>query len=154
MSKVILSGFALFLLLTLAPGAASLLRADIAPAYYEPESPTPEAAAPEPIFFAEGQSEPGDEQQSAIKNNAEIIKQNPTVHYIIIGYTDIRGTEAENLALSLRMAEGVRNYLLGLGIEAGRLKVKAGGETEQFSQQHDEAGYRLNRRVVIQATEE
>jgi len=67
------------------------------------------------------------------------------------GHTDIRGSEAYNLKLSLRRAEAVRNYLVqNFRIGEERLKVKGFGEYRLIAQGNDEASHAMNRRVVIE----
>ncbi len=46
----------------------------------------------------------------------------------ITGYADRLGSAAYNLRLSKRRAEAVRNYLIGKGIDGGRLKAYGRGE--------------------------
>ena len=45
----------------------------------------------------------------------------------IIGWTDPTGTETFNEQLSLRRARTVRNYLVGKGVSAGRIRIKGCG---------------------------
>ena len=46
------------------------------------------------------------------------------------GHADRIGGDSYNLALSRRRAEAVRDYLAGKGVEAGRVRIEARGESE------------------------
>ncbi len=61
---------------------------------------------------------------------AAILKKNPQVRKLEVqGHTDDQGSEVYNLDLSTRRALSVRTYLIGKGIEPGRLVSKGYGET-------------------------
>lgn len=47
-----------------------------------------------------------------------------------VGHADRIGADAYNLQLSKRRAESVRAYLVGKGVDAGRIRVEAKGEDE------------------------
>jgi OmpA-OmpF porin, OOP family len=47
-----------------------------------------------------------------------------------IGHADRIGSDAYNMGLSRRRAETVRNHLVGKGIEAGRVRTEAKGESD------------------------
>jgi OmpA-OmpF porin, OOP family len=47
-----------------------------------------------------------------------------------VGHADRIGSDSYNMDLSRRRAEAVRNYLVGKGIEAGRVRAEARGESE------------------------
>ncbi len=80
---------------------------------------------------------------------AELLAAVPGIVVTVEGYADPRGTEGENLALSQRRAESVREALLAGGIEEDRIVMVAHGEGGSSSTQGDMDGYALDRRVVI-----
>lgn len=57
-------------------------------------------------------------------------EQNPDLQ--IVGYTDIRGPEKYNQALSERRAELIRAYLVSKGVPASELEVQAKGKDDQI----------------------
>jgi OOP family OmpA-OmpF porin len=65
------------------------------------------------------------------------------------GFTDSRGSAAYNKKLSLRRAESVRRYLIGKGIAADRLSVKAYGESNPVADNSTPEGRFKNRRVEL-----
>ena len=68
--------------------------------------------------------------------------------FLIEGYTDAKGTESYNLALSRQRAESVKRYLVGQhGIPAGRLQIRGLGENDLLDRNNPYSGQ--NRRVQI-----
>lgn len=79
---------------------------------------------------------------------AETLVDNPAILRLEIqGHTDERGAEAYNLDLSQRRAEAVMEYLIGKGVEAGRLAARGYGESEPRDRGHNERAWYRNRRV-------
>lgn len=67
----------------------------------------------------------------------------------IEGFTDNRGADAANLALSQRRAEAVSISLRAGGLSASRLKVSGKGRAQPVADNGSEAGRARNRRVEI-----
>ncbi len=69
----------------------------------------------------------------------------------VIGHTDSTGPEAYNVALSLRRAQAVRDYLLAnfSGLAAGRVEAEGAGESQPVADNGTAQGQRQNRRVEI-----
>ncbi len=82
-----------------------------------------------------------------------ILQQDTTIHLIIIGHTDSRGSESYNRNLSKKRALAVLDYLTKKGIDAERLKPFWKGESQPVARNNfpdgtdDPEGRRLNRRV-------
>jgi len=55
---------------------------------------------------------------------------NPSVDVEITAHTDCRGAAAYNMTLSEKRGKSVKDYLIGKGISASRIKVTAMGETQ------------------------
>ncbi len=80
---------------------------------------------------------------------AQWLLDNPERGALIEGYTDARGTDAYNLALSQRRANAVRDYLIGNGVAESRLEAIGKGKGS-FTEGNTKAEvYQQNRRVVI-----
>jgi len=83
----------------------------------------------------------------------QILQQDTTIHLIIIGHTDSRGSESYNMSLSKKRALAVLAYLTERGIDAERLKPLWKGESQPVARNSfpdgtdDSEGRRLNRRV-------
>ncbi|HEX7808504.1 MAG TPA: OmpA family protein [Thermoanaerobaculia bacterium] len=65
---------------------------------------------------------------------------------LIEGHCDERGTEQYNLALGDRRANSAKDYLMTLGIDAGRIRTVSYGEERPFEEGHDDAAWSQNRR--------
>ena len=63
------------------------------------------------------------------------------------GHTDVVGTEAYNLMLSQQRAESVRQYLIGKGVDASRLRAEGFGTSQPLASNDSEEGRAQNRRV-------
>lgn len=68
---------------------------------------------------------------------------------VIHGYTDSAGAAADNVALSRRRAEAVRQWLVTRGAASGDLSVKAWGEVCPIRSNTTPTGRAANRRVVV-----
>ena len=77
----------------------------------------------------------------------QLLKEMPDVDVEIVGYTDNIGSEAYNLALALRRAESVRNYMVARGIDDARLSVAGRGKTDPLVSNATPEGRAVNRRV-------
>ena len=67
--------------------------------------------------------------QSVLDGIAEILRKNPEISIITASHTDSRATDSYNRNLSLRRGEAARAYLIGRGIDGGRIEVKYYGKS-------------------------
>ncbi|MFT5780565.1 MAG: outer membrane protein OmpA-like peptidoglycan-associated protein, partial [Crocinitomicaceae bacterium] len=65
-----------------------------------------------------------------LKGFARFLDQNPTISVGIQGHTDDEGNDDLNMDLSERRAQGVKRYLVSLGVKESRLSAKGYGETK------------------------
>ncbi len=82
----------------------------------------------------------------------EIMKANPDLIIEASSFTDSRGSDAYNLALSKRRAKAAVEYLVSKGIDATRIKSKGYGEDKLINQcvdgvNCDEPSHQMNRRT-------
>ncbi|NCO69128.1 MAG: OmpA family protein, partial [Acidobacteria bacterium] len=61
-------------------------------------------------------------------------------------------TAEYNLALGWRRANAVRDYLVSLGVAAGRVVTISYGEERPFADGHDESSWVQNRRAHVVVT--
>jgi outer membrane protein OmpA-like peptidoglycan-associated protein len=73
----------------------------------------------------------------------------PEVKVRVSGFTDPRGSEKFNAALSKRRADSVAGVLESAGIPADRIVIEAHGEHESSSAEGDLEGYAFERRVTV-----
>lgn len=93
-----------------------------------------------------------DEQAKAtLRQQAQWIRQFPEVRFRVYGHTDLVGSNAYNKRLGLRRARAAVHYLVGQGIERGRLEaVSSFGETRPLVA--TESRERRNRRTVTEVS--
>lgn len=85
--------------------------------------------------------------QRLMENVVAFLRNDPTARIAISGHTDSVGSDSYNLKLSRARANEVRDYLVGYGIEAGRLQAAGYGESRPVASNDTESGRELNRRV-------
>lgn len=100
-------------------------------------------------FFAYDEATLNNDAQSALTTSANWLRQNPKYTILIEGHCDERGTEQYNLALGDRRASIVRDYLITLGVDAGRIRTVSYGEERPFDPGHNEAAWAKNRRAHL-----
>lgn len=80
---------------------------------------------------------------------AGYLRHNPGVRVAIDGFTDSRGSDAHNQALSERRAASVRSALDAMGVTRARFIVAGHGERSPVATNDTPAGMRQNRRVEV-----
>lgn len=101
------------------------------------------------IYFEFDRAELKPESYPALDSLVAYLKANPTMVVEIAGHTDSVGSEEYNLHLSQKRAEAVVRYLVGRGIDPGRLIARGYGETQPIADNGTEEGRALNRRVEM-----
>jgi outer membrane protein OmpA-like peptidoglycan-associated protein len=76
-----------------------------------------------------------------------ILKAHPQYDIAIHGHTDNSGNKGANLELSLARANSVKEYLVSKGIPAAKLSTGGFGSSQPISDNNQDAGRALNRRV-------
>jgi outer membrane protein OmpA-like peptidoglycan-associated protein len=96
--------------------------------------------------------------QPKLDEIADVLKKYPKIADVdITGHTDRLGSEEYNLGLSLRRAQAVKEYLVGKGVEPGRLRANGKGEANPVVQCADADREKLikclepNRRVEVES---
>ncbi|ACA31096.1 peptidoglycan-associated lipoprotein Pal [Histophilus somni] len=77
------------------------------------------------------------------------LKSTPASKVLVEGHADERGTPEYNMALGLRRADAVKNFLLNKGVQASQLSTLSYGEEKPAELGHNEAAYSKNRRAVF-----
>ena len=101
------------------------------------------------VFFGTDRYDLSAEAQAELQKQATWLKSYPQYRFVIEGHCDERGTREYNLALGERRATAVRNYLVALGIDAGRMQTISYGKERPAVLGSDEAAWAQNRRDVI-----
>jgi outer membrane protein OmpA-like peptidoglycan-associated protein len=90
--------------------------------------------------------------QAVLNDLAAVLKNCPSVHMTIVGYTDNVGNPAANLHLSRARAGSVVAALLIRGVPKDRLTAEGRGEQEPIASNSAPEGRARNRRVDILVT--
>ena len=86
---------------------------------------------------------------SQLQRIIAVMKLFPEVDIQLAGHADPRGPETNNLALSQRRVNSVRQALVKAGIKARRIHATAWGERKTISRPKDIEAYAFDRRVVV-----
>lgn len=89
------------------------------------------------------------DQRGTVEALAAWLDTNPSVTLTIEGHCDERGTREYNLALGERRANSVRDYLVALGINPGRLTTVSYGEERPAVLGSNDSAWAQNRRGVF-----
>lgn len=100
------------------------------------------------VFYETDSSVLSNEAQATLARQAEWLKQYSNVNVVIEGHCDERGTREYNIALGERRAAAAKNYLVSLGVDAGRLSTISYGKERPAVVGHDESSWSQNRRAV------
>jgi peptidoglycan-associated lipoprotein len=82
-----------------------------------------------------------------LKENAALLRKYAKLKVQIEGHCDERGTAEYNLALGERRANGVRKYLVSLGIPENRVSTISYGKERPLDPGHTEEAWAKNRRA-------
>lgn len=100
------------------------------------------------IYFDSGKDVVKPESYGALKDIANVLKENPDIRVKILGHTDSDGDEAMNLALSKRRAESVRSELIKtFSVNASMMDADGAGENQSLVSNASPEGKAKNRRV-------
>jgi peptidoglycan-associated lipoprotein len=134
-----------------------------APAPAPAPSPAPAAPAPPPappkeyrahralrdVRFAFDRSDIRPADAKILDASAEWLRANPNQLLLIEGHCDDRGTSEYNMALGERRARAAADYLIGKGVESGRLLLISYGKERPQCDDKAEACRASNRRDVF-----
>ena len=104
-------------------------------------------AALRDVFFEFDKYDIRPEDAKTLDANATWLKANAENLVLIEGHCDERGTNEYNLALGERRAKATRDYLVSVGIDAGRITVISYGEERPTCTEKAEGCWAKNRRA-------
>ncbi|MBT8329973.1 MAG: OmpA family protein [Desulfofustis sp.] len=99
-----------------------------------------------PVYFDFDQAIIRPDMADRMILNAEYLKQVPNT-VIIEGNCDDRGTKEYNLALGEKRAINVRDYLIDLGVEPGKIRTVSYGEERPLFFEQTDFAWSQNRRA-------
>ena len=120
----------------------------------EPPPPPPPPPAPPPpqafmVFFDWDSTRLSPASLNVLEQARDAFKARQGARVTATGHTDTTGTEAYNMALSLRRANAVKDALVKLGVPAAAITTVGRGEAGLLVQTGDGVREPQNRRVEI-----
>jgi len=99
------------------------------------------------IQFETGKSTIAPKSTATLDEAVRVLSDYPAIRIRIVGHTDNVGKREDNLALSQRRADAVREYMLKQGIEGQRIEALGAGPDQPQVSNDSAAGRRTNRRI-------
>jgi peptidoglycan-associated lipoprotein len=112
--------------------------------FNDPNSPQPKV-----IYFMLDSSEVQPDFVPIVKAHAQYLVANPSLHVLLEGNTDERGSREYNIALGEQRARSVANMLMAQGVSETQLQIVSYGEEKPAATGSDESAWEQNRRVEI-----
>jgi peptidoglycan-associated lipoprotein len=128
------------------PTAATADVAPTAPAQEVERDRCREPLVGRPIYFAFDSYDLPLEARDQLQRIAMCLGDRAEATLRIAGHTDERGTPEYNVALAEQRAAAARDYLVRLGVDAGRIAIISYGEERPAVAGRDEESYAKNRR--------
>lgn len=98
------------------------------------------------VFFPFDSFEIVGENRETLRNNIDIMKQNPTIAVQIEGHCDSRGGIQYNLALGEKRANAIKQQMVAAGISSSRITTISMGKEKPLEFGESEAAWARNRR--------
>ena len=98
------------------------------------------------VFFDLDESTIREDARPSLQKGAEWLKRWSSSQITVEGHCDSRGSSEYNLGLGSRRAQAVKDYLVSLGIPAGRVAIVSKGKEQPFCNEESEACWQQNRR--------
>ena len=123
-----------------------------------PQGPIPGSAADfqasvsDRVYFDTDEYSVRPDARATLEKQAAWLAKYPSVRVLIEGNADERGTREYNLALGARRAASVKDYLVSLGVAAGRVETVSYGKERPISAGSGESAWSLNRNGHTQIT--
>lgn len=105
------------------------------------------------ITFASGKATIRKPSYKVLKKAIRVLNKYPEVRIEVSGHTDSVGKHDDNVDLSRRRAEAVKQYLVDSGISADRIETKGLGPDQPIADNETKAGRAENRRIEFKLLE-
>lgn len=100
------------------------------------------------VFFETDSTDLTSTATATLDKQAQWLNQYPSYSILIEGHADERGTREYNFALGSRRGQVTRDYLVGKGVSASRLKTVSYGKERPVAVCDDISCWSQNRRAV------
>lgn len=144
-SRLAIAAFALVLVAGCAEQSAPAPKVANAAPVFTPEL----AGAWYQIYFDSNKIELDERSRLIVSNVARVVANAGPTRVTVIGKTDSVGGQSDNLALSRKRADHVRNALIAAGVPSGTIDTSWTGENQQQVATLDDAAERRNRVVDV-----
>lgn len=98
------------------------------------------------VHFGYNKYDIREEDKPILREIADFMLGNTSVHIMVEGNCDQRGTNEYNLALGDQRAKAARNQLISLGVPGDRVETISFGKERPLCQENSEACHAKNRR--------
>jgi peptidoglycan-associated lipoprotein len=112
--------------------------------YNDPNSPQAKV-----IYFMIDSSDVQPDFVPVVNAHAQYLVANPSIHIILEGNSDERGSREYNVALGEQRARSVANMMKAQGVSDSQLQTVSYGEEKPAAMGSDESAWEQNRRVEI-----
>ena len=102
---------------------------------------------PQTIYFGYDQAFLSAEAQSSLDSLASFMRGTSTTNVEVEGHCDERGSTEYNIALGMRRAQAVADYLINSGVGPAQVNPVSYGEERPSQVSHDEGAWSMNRRA-------
>jgi peptidoglycan-associated lipoprotein len=106
----------------------------------------------EMVFFDYDRSDIRQDAAATLQTKLPILREETGIRIRVEGHADERGSIEYNLALGLRRAQSVKDYLVSFGIDASRIAVESYGEDRPLDPRSNEQAWARNRRAEFVIT--
>lgn len=104
------------------------------------------------IHFDFDSSDLSSENKALVKEDAQILKNNPTLKIQVEGHCDARGGVQYNIALGEKRAQSVQHLMMDYGVAEDRVTVLSYGKERPLDTADSEEAYAKNRRGNLVVT--
>ena len=101
------------------------------------------------VYFDFDSSTIRSDDRAIVGAHSNYLAQHSNVKVALEGHADERGSREYNVALGERRATAVRQAMTLQGVSASQISTVSYGEERPSAMGHDEASWRMNRRVEI-----
>jgi peptidoglycan-associated lipoprotein len=98
------------------------------------------------VYFDLDKAEIREDSRATLQKDADWLKKWNSVAVTLEGHCDARGSAEYNLGLGSRRASSVKEYLVNLGVSAGRVTVVSKGKEQPLCNDSNESCWQQNRR--------